>query len=137
MGTASQNAARFLMAFGLVIVLASFGMSLQRWSLTQDVWDRADTFEEPLNPASSTDEEVRADWQDIQTINGWETNARLVGLGSLLAAILLTFRYGICKAAGTVRFGLPKLWQAYLAAVEGEPAKLREGIELYKLQEEA
>lgn len=136
MSTKAQNLARLLMTFGLVLVIASFGLSLQKWAMIQDIWDRGDTFQNPLDPSTSTDDEVLADLQDVQTIAGWESNARLLGLGSLLLAILITFRMEICKAAGTVRFGLPKFWQAYLAAKTGRPADLREGIEHYKLERE-
>lgn len=135
--TAAQNLSRFLMVFGFVVVIASVGVSLQKWAIIQDVWDRSETFQNPTDPSTSTSDAVQADLQDVRTLAAWETNARLLGIGSLLTGILITFRMGICSAAGTVKAGLPKFWQAYFAARDGEATPLTNGIELFKLEEEA
>lgn len=127
--TKMQNAARFFMFFGLFTVLVSFGVAVQHWTLVQDVWDRSDTFEEPLDPASTTDDAVRSDWQDAQTIAGWASTLGLLGLASLLFSIILTFYYGIFGNARVVRAVLPRFWQAYLRAKTGrDDAGLREDV---------
>lgn len=134
--TVSQNLARFLMVFGLAVVVASVGVSLQKRAIIQDVWDRAETFEDPLDPSTSTSDEVQANLQDVATLAAWETNAQLLGIGSLLAGILVTFRMSICSAAGTVKVGLPKFWQAFFAARDGEATPLTNGVEMFKTEAE-
>lgn len=155
--TTSQHLARFLMVFGIVVVVTAAAVGVYKSQLVLDVYDQiegddldaegepvparfdADEGEVPTADMTEAEQEATAlvKWQDVMTITPWENALRLVGLASLLTSILLTFRMSIFKNAEVVQAVFPRFWQAYLAAKTGETKDLTSPLELDRVEREA
>lgn len=127
--TVAENLGRFFAVFGFVVLLSMMGVSIYKATLVDDVYDHQDTFQgttpagEP-NPATSSDPQVRQDWQDAMTIQGWEGTMRFVGLGSILTGIILFFAVVIYRGVKVMTKVMPHFIQGYLGANEGETRPL-------------
>lgn len=121
--TWSENIARFLMVFGLVVVVTMVGVGIYKATLVDDVYDNPQAWEPQANgepdPATFSDAEVRGDWQDVKTIEGWERPLSFLGLGSILTAIILTFAISIYRGVKVMRTVFPAFWERYLARMTG------------------
>lgn len=123
--TVAENLGRFFAVFGFVVVLSMMGVSIYKATLVNDVYAQQETFQGTTptgapSPATSTNPEVREDWQNAMTIKGWEGTARLLGLGSILTGIILFFAIVIYRGVKAMTRIMPYLWQGYLGGQTGE-----------------
>lgn len=135
--TVSENIARFLAIFGITAVVAMVGVGVYQATLVDDVY-------EEIGPDQLTDDGTpdpaqlsggaKADWQDAMTIQGWSQPVLLLGLGSILTAIILTFAIVIYRGVKTMGEGLPEFWRAYLNMQTGQnnavPDRVDDDVEL-------
>lgn len=127
--TIAENLGRFFAVFGIFIVLGMMGVSIYQATLVNDVYGNVETFQGTTptgapDPATSSDPEVREDWQNAMTIQGWTATARLLGLGSILTGIILFFAVVIYRGVKVVSKVMPHFVQGYLGAKTGELKQL-------------
>lgn len=121
--TISETIARFLAVFGLFVVIGVLAAGVWQAVLVSDVYNATEPsqLDQDGHPdaAAIDDPDVRRDWQDAQTIASWIQPAGVLGLGSILTAILLTFGTVIYRGVDTMGSVFPRFWQGYLTARTG------------------
>lgn len=131
--TVAENTARFMAVFGLFVVVGMLGVGIYQATLVDDVYDQLEPNQLQDNgqpkPAAFQSTEVRDDWQTAMTIQGWSRPVLLLGLGSILVGIILNFAVVIYTDVKAMSYGLPELWQGYLAAQTGEPIPVENRVD--------
>lgn len=131
--TVSETVARFFAVFGLFVVLTMVGVGIYQAVLLDGVYDEIgpDQLQEngQPDPAALTDPEVRGDYQDVRTIDGWTQPMLLLGLGSILTGIILTFAVVIYRGVKTISSGMPSFIQRYMAGQTGSEVSVENRVD--------
>lgn len=131
--TISENVARFLGVFGLFTVLTLLGVGIWQAATLGGVYDAIEPsqLDEAGNPdpAAIGDAQVREDLQNVQTVEGWMQPVGLLGLGSILTSIILTFAIVIYRGVKTMGTAFPEFWKAYLAETTGRGVEVEDRVE--------